>query len=142
MRQYQPASSSSVPTSRFSGWPSGSEYVSIHENTTSAVLRAVEQHLLRVALDLRDALGGELTELRHAHDVEAIPVERVDVIAVRLHEVGFVDALLLVVRAGEVDAFLATAAAAVVGAGALARLRRRAPPRPQWPAWSMSAQIS
>ena len=52
--------------------------------------------------------------------MEAIPVERVDVIAVGLDEVGLVDALLLVVGAGEVDAFLA--AATVVRAGACARV--------------------
>jgi hypothetical protein len=76
----------------------------------NAVVRAVEQHLPRVALDLRDALARELAELRHAHDVEAVSVERIDVIAVGLDEVGLVDTLLLVVRAGVIDAFLATAA--------------------------------
>ena len=64
-----------------------------HREHDGAVRGRVEQHLGRMTFELRDALGDEVAEVRRAEDVEAIAVERVEVIAVRLHEVGFVDAL-------------------------------------------------
>jgi hypothetical protein len=76
-----------------------------------------------VTFELRHALGDEVAEVRRAEDVEAIAVERVEVIAVRLHEVGLVDALLLIVRPGVVDALLSATTAAAVATGARGRIR-------------------
>ena len=70
---------------------------------------AVDQHLPRRTLELILGLGNQVTELGHAEDVQAIAVERVDVVAVGLDEVGFVDPGLLVVGAGVVGALFAPA---------------------------------
>ncbi len=63
---------------------------------------AVEQHRLRRALDGHVGHQVEVAELGHGDDVERLPVEVVDVMAVGLDEICFVHALLLVVGAGEI----------------------------------------